>query len=266
MESDMTAKKSNEQFHSCGVWRLASYINHSCLSNAHRSFIGDMMVVRATKDLAPNTEVTFWYKSPFTRESEGDPLDLGHWGFKCDCAMCREVQGTDKTVMSKRTKLLADLRRLPKSLRETTSSRIEKIISGLAKTYTQPATTVPRLALWTSCLSLAAVYAASHRPQKAVELGLKALESLGFVIQGGKLPQDANRSLSVKKWGLMTDGVVGCWMILSGSYQTLAPGLEAQAEHYARISYRICVGEDQSFDETYGKLSMRPDGLLATAK
>lgn len=224
------------------------------------------MVVRATKDLAPNTEVTFWYKSPFTRESEGDPLDLGHWGFKCDCAMCREVQGTDKTVMSKRTKLLADLRRLPKSLRETTSSRIEKIISGLAKTYTQPATTVPRLALWTSCLSLAAVYAASHRPQKAVELGLKALESLGFVIQGGKLPQDANRSLSVKKWGLMTDGVVGCWMILSGSYQTLAPGLEAQAEHYARISYRICVGEDQSFDETYGKLSMRPDGLLATAK
>ncbi|KAJ6019633.1 hypothetical protein N7522_001700 [Penicillium canescens] len=52
----------------------------------------------------------------------------------------------------------------------------------------------------------------------------------------------------------------------SGSYQTLAPGLEAQAEQYARISYRNCVGEEQSFDETYGKLSMRPDGLLATAK
>jgi hypothetical protein len=122
MESDTAANKSNEQFHSCGVWHLASYINHSCLSNARPSFIGDMMVVHATRDLAPNTEVTLWYKSPFTRESEGDTLDLGHWGFKCDCAMCREVQETDKTVMSKGTRLLADLRRLPKSSRETISS------------------------------------------------------------------------------------------------------------------------------------------------
>ncbi|KAJ6071389.1 hypothetical protein N7499_009403 [Penicillium canescens] len=64
MESDTTANKSNEQFHSCGAWRLVSYINHSWLSNASRSFIVDMMVVRATKILAPNTEVTFWYKSP----------------------------------------------------------------------------------------------------------------------------------------------------------------------------------------------------------
>ncbi|KAJ6071388.1 hypothetical protein N7499_009402 [Penicillium canescens] len=72
---------------------------------------------------------------------------------------------------------------------------------------------VPSLAVWTSCLSLAAVYAASYRPQKAVEFGLKALESLGFVIQGGNLPRDADKSLSVKKWGLMTDDVVGCWMI-----------------------------------------------------
>ncbi|KAJ5312810.1 hypothetical protein PENANT_c007G08348 [Penicillium antarcticum] len=265
MRNDETAKKSNEQFHSCGIWRLASYVNHSCFSNARRSFIGDMMVVRATKDLAPGTELTFWYKSPFTRDSKGDPMDLGHWGFECDCAICQEIQKTDKTVMSKRTRLEADLQKLF-NLGAKHSSRIEKSISGLAETYTQLASVVPRLALWKPCLSLAAIFAASHKPKRTVEFGLKALESLGYVIDGGKLPHAAGTPLSVKEWGLMTDGVVGCWMILSGAYETVAPGLEAQAKQYARISYRICVGEDSTFEETYGKLSQRPDGFLETAQ
>jgi SET domain-containing protein len=49
----------NKKFHSCGVWPLASYINHSCFSNVRRSFIGDMMIVRATQDLRANTELLF---------------------------------------------------------------------------------------------------------------------------------------------------------------------------------------------------------------
>lgn len=38
-------------FHSCGTWIQASYINHSSTSNVRRSFIGDMMIVRAICDL-----------------------------------------------------------------------------------------------------------------------------------------------------------------------------------------------------------------------
>ncbi|KAJ5324338.1 hypothetical protein N7476_002938 [Penicillium atrosanguineum] len=265
MTSDATAKKDNEQYHSCGVWPLASYINHSCLSNARRSFIGDMMVIRATKDLAPNTEVTFWYKSPFNRESEGVSVELKHWGFRCDCIICQNIQKTDKTIVIKRAETLADLERLFKS-RKSYLPKIEETVFGLAETYTQPASEVPRLAIWTPYLNLAAAYAASRQPRKAVIFGLQALESLGYVIDGGETPHASGRPLIVKKWGLMIDSVVGCWMILSGAYHVVAPGLEAQAEEYARISYRICIGEDQTFDETYGKLSERLDGLLPTAK
>lgn len=64
----------------------------------------------------------------------------------------------------------------------------------------------------------------------------------------------------------MDDDVVGCWMLLAGAYHLMAPMLEPQAEVYAKISYRVCVGEDETFDQTYGKLSDRPDGLLSTAK
>ncbi|PGH18369.1 hypothetical protein AJ79_00435 [Helicocarpus griseus UAMH5409] len=53
-------KYEDEKFHSCGIWPIASYINHSCNSNARGAFIGDMMIVRATRDIAANTEITFW--------------------------------------------------------------------------------------------------------------------------------------------------------------------------------------------------------------
>jgi hypothetical protein len=50
-------------------------------------------------------------------------------------------------------------------------------------------------------------------------------------------------------------GLTDCWMLLSGAYHFVAPDLEVQAEEYARISYKICIGEDETFDETYGKLA-----------
>lgn len=61
----------------------------------------------------------------------------------------------------------------------------------------------------------------------------------------------------------MTDGLVRCWMSLSRAYRQVAPDLVLTAEGYARIMYRICVGEDETLDETYTQLSERSDGLLA---
>ena len=104
------------------------------------------------------------------------------------------------------------------------------------------------------------------QPLKAIEFALKALESLGYVIEGGKPPFIPNTTLVIKKWGLMVDSLVGCWMCLSGAYREVLCGLEAQAEEYAKITYRVCVGEDETFEEVYGKLSERTDGLLATRR
>jgi SET domain. len=256
---------ANRQFHSSGVWSMASYINHSCLSNARRSFIGDMMIVRASRDLPPNTEITFWYKSPMSRDPKEFPVNLQHWGFKCDCILCQETRSTSSSVLSNRTRISADLRRLFKTSRMNLR-KIEDRISNLASTYSRPASEVPHLTLDMPYLSLAAIYASSRKQEKSVEFGLKALESLGFVIEGGNLPHVSNAPLVVKKWGLMDVGVVGCWMILFFAYRELAPTLASQAEGYARVSYKICVGEDETFDKTYSSLSDRADGFLTTAK
>ncbi|GAB1213361.1 hypothetical protein ATERTT37_002510 [Aspergillus terreus] len=259
------AQKADKKFNSCGFWHMASYINHSCLSNARRSFIGDMMVVRATQDLAPNTELTFWYKSPIDNDSEGRPVDLQHWGFRCDCNLCRDVQSLDKSTLSTRTRLQADLKRLFKA-KKMKFQTIEDTITKLEGTYSHPASEVPRLAVWSAHLSLAAAYLASHNPEKAVTSGLRTLQSLGYVVEGGGIPPVRDTSLLVQKWGLMTDGVVGCWMILSQAYHQVAPALEPQAHAYAKLSYKICVGEYETFDATYGRASARVDGLLATPR
>jgi len=42
-----------------GIWIISSYINHSCISNCRRSFIGDMQIIRATQDLHADTELVF---------------------------------------------------------------------------------------------------------------------------------------------------------------------------------------------------------------
>ncbi|KAJ5364437.1 uncharacterized protein N7496_010150 [Penicillium cataractarum] len=260
-----SAKKANERFHSSGVWSMASYINHSCLSNARRSFIGDMMIVRASRDLPPNTEITFWYKSPMTDDPKESPVNLQHWGFKCDCILCQDTRSLSKDVRSNRNKLLADLRRLFKRPKMNLP-KIEDTISTLAGTYHRPASEIPRLELDSPYLSLAAIYASSGKHEKAVKFGIKSLESLGFVIKGGDIPHISDAPLVVQKWGLMTDAVVACWMILCNAFRELAPTLASQAEGYARVSYKICVGEDETFDRTYSRLSNRVDGFLTTSK
>jgi hypothetical protein len=60
----------------------------------------------------------------------------------------------------------------------------------------------------------------------------------------------------VKHWGLIEDRLIECWMLLSGAYHLVAPDPGSQAKEYARISYKICVGEDETFEEVYGKLSI----------
>lgn len=261
---DDMAETANEQFHSCGVWSMASYINHSCLSNARRSFIGDMMIVRASRDLPPETEINFWYQSPMDCEPKGLPVDLQNWGFKCDCILCQDTRSHSRNALSNRNSLLAELHRLFKRPKSNLR-KIEDTLLSLAGTYRRPTSEVPHLALLSPYLSLAAIYASSQRPGKAVQFGLMSLDSLGFVIKGGNIPHVSNLPLVVQKWGLMTDQVVGCWMILCRAYQELAPNLVSQAEEYARVSYRICVGEDETFDQTYSRLSNRVDGFLMTA-
>lgn len=135
-------------YHSCGIWTQASFINHSCTSNARRSFIGDMMIVRATRDLDPSTEITFWHQKP-----EGDPKKmrekLKNWQFSCTCAICNNDKATGAAVFAERVKLMKELKRAFGQAPPHTAklSEVVRLLESLKNTYSRPTDDVPRLML-----------------------------------------------------------------------------------------------------------------------
>ncbi|KAJ6138087.1 hypothetical protein N7471_004573 [Penicillium samsonianum] len=235
------ASGNPETPHNCGVWPYASTINHSCTSNAHRAFIGDMMIIRAATDIPANTELTIWYLLP---TPETQPMDFRHWGFDCCCAMCTDIRATEHRVLKTRIRQRAQI---AMSLENNSRERAELLIERLTETYPHSLEQVLRLALWEPLTLIAGVYDSLRQQAEAREAVGRALAAVGFVLEGG-----VNGPLVVKKWGLAMDNLVVAWMILCKSLLEIAPERAMQAEPYARMAYLICVGEEASFDSTYG--------------
>lgn len=211
------------------------------MSNAHRAFIGDMMIIRAATDIPANTELTIWYLLP---TPETQPMDFRHWGFDCCCAMCTDIRATEPRVLKTRIRQRAQI---AMSLENNSRERAELLIERLTETYPHSLEQVLRLALWEPLTLIAGVYDSLRQHPEAREAVGRALAAVGFVLEG-----DVNGPLVVKKWGLAMDNLVVAWMILCKSLLEIAPERAMQAERYARMAYLICVGEEASFDSTYG--------------
>jgi len=75
-------------YDSLGVWSVASRANHSCLTNAEYSFLGDFMLIRANKDIPKGEEITISYV-PTTGKFEHQKIALQNWNFGCECKLCQ---------------------------------------------------------------------------------------------------------------------------------------------------------------------------------
>ncbi|KAJ5236365.1 hypothetical protein N7489_006456 [Penicillium chrysogenum] len=238
------ASGSPGRLHNCGTWPYASMINHSCMSNAHYAFIGDMMIIRAATDIPANTELTIWYLLP---APENRPMDFRHWGFECSCTICVDIKATEPHVLEMRVRQHAQIAMALKKSSEYSRSRAEVLIDRLTETYRRPLEQVLRLGLWEPLILIAGVYDSLMQQDEAREAVVQALAAVGFVIEGG-----VEGPLVVKKWGLAMDNLVIAWIILWRTLLGVAPESAKQAARYARMAYLICVGEEESFDATYG--------------
>lgn len=230
-------------YRSCGIWPKASLINHSCTSTARRAFIGDMMIVRATRDMAAGEELTFWYQVPQFKVDMKE--ELKSWGFECECAICEDVKQTKQAIKKERTKLHTELQKVAKGS-ATTAVKLERLINKMDATYTRSAEEVPRLGLWDAQMFLARMCLDEGNISKAFKAACKVLTLLGFVIdasQGG---------FEVKKWGLMVDHLVDAFFLIKVILIKLREVESAKkAEAYAKTAFKIVVGEDASFEKTY---------------
>jgi len=111
-----------------GVWLLPSYVNHSCMdANAHYYIYGDVMLVRAIKEIKKGQEVIFSY-IPLGRQVREKFFQKR--GFKCDCCLCLMGDLESEKVKREVESNLELVRNgLNASSLEVQVSRIRRIIS-----------------------------------------------------------------------------------------------------------------------------------------
>jgi hypothetical protein len=89
---------------STGLWILASYINHSCIPNAKKEYMGDLMVLRATRPVSAGEEITDSYYESSDYDARTTAL-MNTWGFTCTCALCIAEKADSPALRKKRREL-----------------------------------------------------------------------------------------------------------------------------------------------------------------
>ncbi|KAL2165654.1 hypothetical protein VTG60DRAFT_4058 [Thermothelomyces hinnuleus] len=122
-----------------GLWIRAAYFNHSCVPNTEREFIGDLIVVRALRDIAAGEELVQSYD--VTGDYEGRQKGLmTTWGFECNCALCEAERTDDAAVREKRSKLAKEADEFLKTVGTLASKRLaiakaRRLVAAIDETY-----------------------------------------------------------------------------------------------------------------------------------
>lgn len=236
-----------------GIWLLASRINHSCVGNCRRTFIGDMQIVRATRDIPAGTELQFTYRPAKAMESYEEVQEgLKHWGFLCECKLCRERKTTPRTILKER----AALRKLfGKAITGPGPTKITKssaILEKMEKTYSTTNSSPIRMELWDPYLAVGGHLLAAHRSAEAVKMIVKGFEAMGYSISI-QIPTKKQREsrLEVERWGIVNELIPWVFVRLFEACSAVAPELCGHAKHYAEISYTMVVGEKETMSESF---------------
>jgi tetratricopeptide (TPR) repeat protein len=172
-----------------GIWPHASRINHACDANATREFLGGLMLIHATRDIAPGDEMTHKYCPPEADVDKQRELLSKSWHFTCNCALCSaEASGT----IAQRGQLRALLTKLGTILSKHKLSqerqvanevivKVEKLHRDLTSAYGcfMPAS-MPRLGLIDLDLWLYQAYSINGRREAAYQKAIDALKRAGF--------------------------------------------------------------------------------------
>ncbi|KAI1778851.1 SET domain-containing protein [Hypoxylon cercidicola] len=92
---------------STGLWVRAAYINHSCVPNAQKEYVGDLMVLRAVRSIAAGQEISHSYDESSDYDARRAAL-LTTWGFECGCALCAAEKTDDPAARKKRKELAGE--------------------------------------------------------------------------------------------------------------------------------------------------------------
>lgn len=124
---------------STGLWVYAAYINHSCVPNAAKDYIGDLMILRATRAIKAGEEIFHAYDEASDYEARRASLKTT-WGFECKCRLCAAQKKDGEDVRRKREELRGEAdafvaREHWANAKRLTIVKAQRIAKGIEETY-----------------------------------------------------------------------------------------------------------------------------------
>ncbi|OTB03195.1 hypothetical protein M426DRAFT_321984 [Hypoxylon sp. CI-4A] len=124
---------------STGLWIWAAYINHSCIANVKKEYVGDLMVVRAIQLIKAGDELFHSYDESSDYEARQTALTTT-WGFECDCALCTAEKADDNGTRRKRRDLTKEADEFvqsehPVNAKRLTISKAKRLAQAIENTY-----------------------------------------------------------------------------------------------------------------------------------
>ncbi|KAF2463540.1 SET domain-containing protein [Lindgomyces ingoldianus] len=235
-----------------GFWIHASYINHSCLPNSVRTFIGDVHILRATKPIAPGEEITHQYISPDIDIMERQEKFKVTWGFECDCRLCEIDGGIGEEVRRQRVLLFEELKAAVMKLGgqgPLTITAVKKIARMTGRLEADGEkdlyATLPRLALVHPTLFLTEAWRGVKNVDKMIESSRKLLRNFGLltVVEGDRFEVSSNA-------GLVNVEAVRALKYLAEGYTAKGqPTLAEKCREIARLWFLVITGAEVGMEE-----------------
>ena len=143
---------------SAGLWVFAAYVNHACLSNTRKEFVGDLLVFRATRPITAGEEITHSYDETSDYDARTAAL-MTTWGFTCNCPLCAAEIEDGTELRKKRQQLAAEAnafveREHAGNFKRLSILRAERLARSINETYDDarykdlPRTALVLIQLW----------------------------------------------------------------------------------------------------------------------
>ena len=254
-----------------GLWAHSSLMNHSCVPNTMRSFIGDMLICRATRDIKEGEELFQQYVPVKTLVDVRNKEFEEGWGFECRCGLCEGERKSPEERLKKRKEAMLALEKFldkkpssgnnkgtPIIVPDATIRTVDKMMRQLEELHeTEVYETLPMLTLVYPCNWLVDAHRAKKQWGKVVKYSLKVLRDFGFIA----VPRDEDPNKLTVDWdprviytrsgevSLMAVHVVASLRRLAEAYAALGhKELAERCMEAAKFGYTMVTGFSEDVD------------------
>ncbi|TLD17997.1 hypothetical protein PspLS_10479 [Pyricularia sp. CBS 133598] len=235
---------------STGMWLHASYANHSCIPNATRAFIGDMMIVRATRDIPAGAEIFMGYATLDKPFAEKQKRLNSSYGFACDCELCRAEAEVPSPTARRRARLREEIHsflsanplraNMSETFTPSKKTKVKRLLKEIQETY--PDSHFERLPR-PVCqdIGLCAAMCMRSQPRNALRAFLGVLRDSGYFVtlQGSRVAID--RGVAIQTEGAIHAAMYASQCLMEIGNEGAASALEALSKE---VYTCICGAED----------------------